>query len=173
MRRLATVLTCVISWINTPAWSLSEEEWELWKLCPPESIGTQFLIEGFEAKPAKRGGLSSNRVATIAESRLRSAGLYEPDAPQFLAIKISIIEPKNGRFPAFHVLFTFWRELALPTGDGLWWHPYPVWFDTYLGTGQGSLIYDAVNQGLERFTLQYLRARDDDRCRQFRASFTQ
>ena len=140
---------------------------DLFRLCPPEERMDLFIDELSEH--ATKGGLTEAQIRNAAESRLRAAGLYDPDAIPFLYVNVDTGSPKTGssHFPFFSIRVEYRRalyDLRLP-----WLDFAATWFTDSVGQGDSSFILFSLSQHLDAFLVEYLRVRDSKACRELRA----
>ena len=82
---------------------------ELFDLCPPDE-GMNLVVENLP-EHAPQAGLTEERIRNAAESRLRAAGIYDPQSG-FLPLRQHQPRPPEKREQPFPVLFD---RYAVPT----------------------------------------------------------
>ena len=169
--RIATVarwpFACVMLIVMTTGVHAERHARDLFRLCPPEERMDLFIDELGEH--ATKGGLTEAQIRNTAESRLRAAGLYDPDAVPFLYVNVNAGSPKTGssHFPFFSIRVEYRRalyDLRLP-----WLDFAATWFTDSVGQGDNSFILSNLTQHLDQFLVEYLRVRDSKACQELRA----
>ena len=140
---------------------------DLFDLCPPEER-MRLVIEELHEHHAK-GGLTEKQVRNAAESRLRAAGLYDPDAATALYVNVNAGAPETegGHFPFFSISVEYKRllyDFRLP-----WLGVATTWDTGSAGQGDSSFVLSYLSQHLDRFLVEYLRVRDSKACQELRA----
>ena len=111
-------------------------------------------------------GLSEDALRAAVESRLRSARLYQSDAP--LAGAVLYVRVSVSRSRAFVLNVSFMRRLqdATNRSSGL----AATWARGIFGvTSRADLILSALSQHLDEFLAEYLRV-NESACKQAAAS---
>ena len=84
---------------------------DLFALCPSdEGMG---LIVASLREDAVQGGLTEESIRNAAESRLRTAGIYDPKATPSLYVNVNVGRPEkgSGHFPFYSIRVTYSRPL--------------------------------------------------------------
>ena len=125
--------------------------------------GMRVVVEDL-SRDAKRIDLTESTIRNAAESRVRSANLYEAHAPySMLVVNVTIV----GR--AFGTEVSFWKRVTdFATGyqaSGI------SWISTTIGTHGNSSDYvlGTVNKNMDEFLASYLRV-NEQACEDKRAA---
>ena len=99
--------------------------------------------------------LTSERIRTIAESRLRAARLYDANSSVYLYVRISLLNPAFVTEVAFNkmLLDAYSKSVQRAT----------TWQDGRIGRyhGGAGFILQGLSELLDRFILDYLRVNED------------
>ena len=156
---------------------------DLFALCPPDEP-MSLIVENIKEHAAK-AGLTRELIQNMAESRLRGAGLYDPNVFPYLYINVNAGPPETGssHFSFFSVDVLYYRplldlrlsrivEYQQPLFDFA--HPPLVgiaatWRTDSAGQGDSGFILSSLSQHLDEFLVEYLRVRDSTACQMLRA----
>ena len=136
-------------------------DFQLLDSCYP--MGVRISVDLDDDDP-KDYGVSSNRVRTVVESRLRAARLYADTDSWFTRVLHDNLLAVRVWFVGAAVLIQveFWKKLADPVSRlrAL----VPAWTDERLGVhgGDGSYVMQHLSELIDRFILEYLRVNDED-----------
>lgn len=137
---------------------------DLFDLCPPDE-GMQLVVESLY-EDAIRGDLTEEQIRNAAESRLRAAGIYDPEASPYLYINVNTGTPEMGHFRFFVIGVTYKRVLLDPR---LPWYGFATTWDTgFAGQGGSNYILSNLSRLLDKFLVHYLRVRDSKACQDLR-----
>ena len=140
---------------------------DLFELCPPNER-MRLIVERLD-EHATKADLTKMQIRNAAESRLRGAGLYDPDADPYLYVRVNAGPPEAGsrHFPFYSILVEYARvlyDLRLP-----WARFAATWETGSAGQGDSSHILSNLSQHLDKFLVEYLRVRDSKACQELRA----
>ena len=140
---------------------------DLFDLCPPDE-GMRLVVESLH-QHAGRGDLTTAQIRNAAESRLRAAGIYDPEAASSLYINVNAGSPEKGsrHFPFYNINVAYRRpllDLRLA-----WYGLADTWSTGSTGQGDSSYILSALSRYLDKFLVDYLRVRDSKACQDLRA----
>ena len=126
----------------------------------------RLVVESLD-EDAIRGDLTEGQIRNAAESRLRAARIYDPEADSYLYINVNAGSPQMGHFQFFAIGVTYKRVLLDPR---LPWFGYAATWDTgFAGQGGSSYILSNLTRLLDKFLVEYLRVRDSVECQELRA----
>lgn len=169
--RIATMarwlFACVMLIVITKGVHAEPDTLDLFNLCPPEER-MDLVVEMLD-EDAKKGGLTEEQVQNAAESRLRAAGLYDPNVAAYLYVNITAGPPETGsnHFPFYSIQVRYLRglyDLRL-FSRGL----ATTWWTGSAGQGGSGSILSALSRHLDKFLVEHLRVRDSKACRELRA----
>ena len=160
------VLACTMLVVTSTAVDASANAGELFDLCPPDR-GMDLVVETLP-EDAIKGGLADEQIRNAAESRLRAAGIYDPEADPYLYVNLNLGPPdRSGYFPYYSLGVEYKRpllDLRLPL-----YRPATTWDIGRTGEGYGNPILSRLSQFLDKFLVEYLRVRDSGECQELRA----
>ena len=158
---------CAMLVVMTAGAHAEPTNFDLFKLCPPDER-MDLVVERLHEYDAK-GGLTESQIRNAAESRLRGAGLYDPEAAPYLYVNINAGAPEAGsrHFPFFSITVQYKR--MLPDFRIPWISFATTWGIGFVGQGDSSFILSNLSQFLDEFLVEYLRVRDSNACRELRA----
>lgn len=140
---------------------------DLFDLCPPDE-GMGLVVERLR-EHARRGGITEEQIRNAAESRLRAAGIYDPEADPFLYIRANIGPLEKGsKFFSYYSIDVKYKRVLLD-------HRLPrfgyatTWDTGSAGQGRSSYILSALSGFLDKFLVDYLRVRDSEACQDLRS----
>lgn len=174
------LIACAVLMLTSTAVFAEPDTGDLFALCPPDE-GMQLVVESLR-EHAVQGGLTEQSIRNAAESRLRAAGIYDPEAIPYLYININTGPPEKGsrHFPFYAIGVEYKRVLldhrALGLGyrvlDSDWGSQLYGFATTWDigGSGQGdsSDILSILSRFLDKFLVDYLRVRDSKACQDLR-----
>ena len=140
---------------------------DLFELCPPNER-MRLSVEDLD-EDATKAGLTTEQVRSAAESRLRGAGLYDPDVDPYLYVNVLVgpSENRSRHFPFYAIDVQYKRLLYDP------WQPWlafaTTWDTASAGQGDSSFILSNLSRHLDQFLVEYLRVRDSKACQELRA----
>ena len=139
----------------------------LFNLCPRHERMRLVVVDLAEHAP--KAGLTREQIQNAAESRLRGAGLYDPDVPPYLYVNVIAGPPQTGssHFPFFSITLRYQRLLY--DLDQPWLAFATTWVTGSAGQGDSSFILSSLSQHLDEFLVEYLRVRDSKLCQELRA----
>ena len=155
---------CAMLMLTSAAVFAAPDTGDLFDLCP-EDEGMRLVVESLE-EDAKQGELTEEQIRNAAESRLRAAGIYDPEADPYLYINVNAGSPQIGHFPFFAVGVTYHRVLLDPR-----LHRFGIaatWNTGFAGQGGSSYILSNLSRLLDKFLVDYLRVRDSKACQDLR-----
>jgi len=174
---------CAMLIVMTRAGYAEPDPRDLFKLCPPDE--RMRLIVERRDEHATNANLAEAQIRNAAESRLRAAGLYDPDADPYLYVNVNAGPPKTGsrHFPFFSIELAYYRLLLDRRILSIVEHQRPppldfarslyglaaTWRIGSAGQGDSSFILSSLSQDLDKFLVEYLRVRDSKACRELRA----
>ena len=163
IRRL---FACAMLLLTSAAVFAAPDTGDLFDLCPPDE-GMRLVVESLD-EDAGRGDLTEEQIRNAAESRLRAAGIYDPEADPYLYISVTVGPPENGsgRFPFYAIEVKYKR--MLPDLRLSWLRFATTWDSGSAGQGGSSYILSNLSQHLDRFLVDYLRVRDSEACQALR-----
>ena len=140
---------------------------DLFDLCPPDE-GMRLVVESLR-EDAKQGDLTEEQIRNAAESRLRAAGIYDPEADPSLYINVNAGPPEKGSkfFPFYSIIVEYKRwlfDLRLT-----WFGSATTWNTGSTGQGRSSHILSVLSRHLDKFLVDYLRVRDSKVCQDLRS----
>lgn len=138
---------------------------DLFDLCPADE-GMRLVVESLE-EDAKQGYLTEEQIRNAAESRLRAARLYDPEADPYLYINVNAGSPQMEHFPFFSIGVTYNRVLLAPRL--LRFGYAATWSTGFAGQGGSSYILSNLSRLLDGFLVDYLRVHDSKACQDLRA----
>ena len=95
------LFACAMLMLTSAAVFAAPDTGDLFDLCPPDE-GMRLVIESLD-EDAIRGDLTEEQIRNAAESRLRAAGTYDPEADPFLYINVNTGAPQMGHFRFFAI----------------------------------------------------------------------
>jgi len=173
------LFACAMLMLTSAAVFSEPDTGDLFDLCPPDE-GIRLVIESLH-EDAMRGDLTEESIQNAAESRLRAAGIYDPEAAPYLYINVIAGSPKNGHFQFYAIGVEYRRVLLDDRALGLGYRVLDSDFENRLygfattwdigGAGQGdsSYILSNLSRFLDKFLVEYLRVRDSKACQDLRA----
>ena len=122
---------------------------DLFDLCPSDE-GMRLVVESLR-EHARRGGLTEEQVRNTAESRLRAAGIYDPEAAPVLYINANIGPPeKESKFFSYYSIDVKYMRVLLD--HRLPWFEYATTWETGgAGQGRSSYILSGLSGYLDKF----------------------
>ena len=142
--------------IPAPPPSLSRSDaFDLWNKCEPIDLIVERLDDGAAAID-----LTTERIQTLAESRLRAARLYDAAARPYLYVRVTVVVSENRRSGAYDIEVFFKKYLRDGVSDQ---NGFAVTWDTgNVGThgGNAGFILQHLSEHLDRFVLEYLRVNE-------------
>ena len=161
MRVAVCLIACALA---VPAWGqlssdrdrrLRVERFRLFNECQPMDLSVVVQITGQDSPMLPKLTLTTEQVQTVAEARLRSARLYDPEKLNDLRIAVQAL----GR--AFHISFAFRKMVQDVVSKESWWTT--TWENASLGThdGDANFILSSVSQQMDEFLVDYLRVNED------------
>ena len=138
-----------------PAHAQKEESIARFKLfneCKPMDLVVGNLDDDEDAVEIR---LTKAQLQTAAESRLRSARLYDAAETPFLFVNVNVV----GRAYSIDVEYHKW-VFDLASGESIW---APTWISGGAGThgGRAAYILSSVSQHLDEFLVEYLRVNEE------------
>lgn len=158
------LIACAVLMSTSAAVFAAPDTGDLFDLCPPDE-GMQLVVESLD-EDAIRGDLTEEQVRNAAESRLRAAGIYNPEAGPYLYINVNTGTPEMGHFPFYSIDVKYKRILLDPRLS--WFGFATTWNTGSVGQGGRSFILSALSQHLDKFLVHYLRVRDSKACQDLR-----
>ena len=170
---------CAMLMATSAAVYAAPDTGDLFDLCPPDE-GMRLVVERLH-EHAGRGDLTTAQIQNAVESRLRAAGIYDPEAVPYLYINVIAGLPRNGHFPFYAIDVEYRRVLLDDRALGLGYRVLDsdfeerlygfagTWETSGAGEGDSSYILSSLSQLLDRFLVDYLRVRDSKACQDLRA----
>ncbi len=123
------------------------------------NCATMYLIvEELRKEPAIKTGLTESSIRNAAESRLRSARIFNSDyGDQYLYINVNLSSHSNA--------YSLRVELKRFLDTGFGFSGYiPVWKLGSVGThgGDGQFVLGAISEFLDEFITKYLRMNEGE-----------
>ena len=164
IRRL---FACAMLLLTSAAVFAAPDTGDLFDLCPPDE-GMRLIVESLH-EGADRGDLTEELIRNAAESRLRAAGIYDPEAAPSLYINVNAGPPEkgSGHFPFFSISVKY-RRLFLDLRLS-WLRVATTWNSGSAGQGDSGYILSGLSRHLDKFLVDYLRVRDSEICQALRA----
>lgn len=131
------------------------DAFRLFNACKPMNLVVELHLDNAEARKL---GLSSDRLRTAAESRLRAARLYEAGTTTHERLRITVgVAGHKGRAVGFVVGFEKWLQ-DRNRGEGY----AETWRTGTIGThgGDASYIVRLVGEHVDQFLVEYLRVNE-------------
>ena len=151
MKRLviaaALVALPALAAVFSAAESNAADDFQLWNACKP----THLVVEGLNNDAAEIG-LTKERIATLARSRLRAARIYSNILSEpYLYVRVSVVSV------AFNTEVQFNKYLFDPISEISGYAP--TWDSGQTGThGQNaSFILQVLSEEVDKFIDEYLR----------------
>ena len=158
------LIACAVLMLTSAAGFAAPDIGDLFKLCPSDE-GMRLVVESLE-EDAREGDLTEEQIRNAAESRLRAAGLYDPEADPYLYLNVITGTPQAGHFRFFAIGVTYNRVLL---DSRLPWFGYAATWNTgFAGRGGSSYILSNLSRLLDKFLVDYLRVRDSKACQDLR-----
>lgn len=113
--RIAAIIrwsfACVMLIVTPMGVHAKPDDRDLFKLCPPDER-MRLIVERLD-EHATKANLTERQIRNAAESRLRAAGLYDPDADPYLYVHVHAGPPETGsrHFPYFSIHVEYGRLL--------------------------------------------------------------
>ena len=173
------LFACTMLMLTSAAVHAAPDTSGLFDLCPRDE-GMRLTVESL-AEDANRGDLTEEQIRNAAESRLRAAGIYDPEANPYLYININTGPPQTGHFQFFAIGVAYRRVLLDDRALGLGYRVLDsdfedrlygfatTWNTGFAGQGGGSYILSNLSRLLDQFLVDYLRVRDSKACQDLRA----
>ena len=135
--------------IIEPAEITKRERFELFNRCRPMAL----LVEGFP-EDAGKINLTEESIEMAAESRLRSARLYDNKADTMLYINVNVVKK------AFSIIIEYSRLVFEPISDE--WGRAVTWQVGSTGAHgrSASYIRSGVSEKIAKFLVEYLRVNE-------------
>ena len=161
------LFACAMLTLTSAAVFAAPDTGDLFDLCPPAE-GMRLVVDSLH-EHADRGDLTEKQIRNAAESRLRAAGIYDPEAEPYLYININAGPPEKGsrHFQFFAIGVEYKRallDLRLP-----WIRHATTWDIGGAGQGDSSYILSGLSRYLDKFLVDYLRVRDSKACQDLRS----
>ena len=158
---------CAMLMATSAAVYAAPDTGDLFDLCPPDE-GMRLVVESLH-EDAERGALTMAQIRNAAESRLRAAGIYDPEADPSLYINVNAGPPEKGsrNYPFYSIRVAYNRSLL--DLRLAWYRLAYTWDSGSTGQGDSSFILSALSQHLDKFFVDYLRVRDSKACQDLRA----
>ena len=151
------IMIAALAFLFSLTVSLSAEEverrmnrFQLFNDCRPIDLAVEGLSED-----ARKIGLTKESLITAAESRLRSARLYDAEASNHIYINVNVVGM------ALNVLLEYNKELLdLSSGE---FGTAMTWRTGSTGTHgrDASYIRSAVSEKIDKFLVEYLRVNEE------------
>ena len=158
------LIACAVLMSTSATAFAAPDTGDLFDLCPPDE-GMALVVESLD-EDAKREDLTEEQIRNAAESRLRVAGIYDPEAFPYLYINVVVGPPEIGRFPFYSINVRYYRQLLDPRLPRL--RSAATWNSGSVGQGGRSFILSFLSQHLDKFLVDYLRVRDSKACQDLR-----
>ena len=133
----------------------SRDAFDLWNKCEPIDL----IVEELDDEAAAID-LTTERIQTLAESRLRAARLYDAEALPYLYVRVGVLVSENRRSGAYTVEVVFKKYLrdGVSEQNGF----AATWNTGSYGThsGNAGFILQSMSEHLDRFVLEYLRVNE-------------
>ena len=155
---------CAVLMLTSGAVFAAPDTGDLFYLCPPNE-GMRLVVESLD-EDAIRGELTEEQIRNAAESRLRAARIYDPEADPYLYINVNAGFPQGGHFSFFAIGVTYNRVLLDPRLPKFGYAA--TWNTGFAGQGGSSYILSNLSRLLDKFLVDYLRVRDSKACQDIR-----
>lgn len=174
------LIACAVLTSTSAAVFAASDTGDLFALCP-SAKGKRLVVESLR-EHAPQGGLTEQSIRNAAESRLRTAGIYDSKATPYLYVNVNVGRPEKGNrhFPYYSIGVEYKRVLLDDRALGLGYRVFDSdWGDQLYGfattwniggSGQGdsSYVLSNLSQLLDEFLVDYLRVRDSKACQDLR-----
>ena len=161
------LFACAMLTLTSTAVFAAPDTGDLFDLCPPDE-GMRLVVESLDEDAIQRD-LTEAQIRNAAESRLRAAGIYDPEAAPYLYINVNPGPPEKGsrHFPFYAIGVEYRRVLLDPRLP--WFRYATTWDIRSAGEGDSNFILSILSQYLDEFLVDYLRVRDSKACQDLRA----
>lgn len=158
-------LLLAVAFLPLAGWSqLSETDRDLFEFCVPNGQVDLIVLELDDIET--EGGLTTERIENVVESRLRAARIYAAEASSILIVHVSLIAPLPNNATSLAGFFRFNLARRMTTAEGIVGVGVTA-FTTidYAVSGGADYIMQGISEAADQFVREFLRVNESEECR--------